>query len=383
MDNYGHFAQRSVRPDKHIHIAIPILVPKAPPVDSGGGGNPPCSKKQVKFLEPISGRFDLRGISSSSFYPPKEDEKKRALWFIYLIYVVLFVLVVGFMVSVGAELKRPRPDPGLHQRAPRDNGLEFIDCVRIVSSPNSSTAEGAIDEVWRAGLRPRKFSVQRLKLNTDSHKKGCFDGHREAHRWAVAHNCKTTLVLEDDVVFVDNIENRWEPVATLINSGAEWDTLWLGYVGIRIDPAPEFPGIVHLQKPMLAHAILFSRATSERILALPPWKRLNLSILEAYDVSLWHSNATRLRYTFGVDPPLAAQLSSRIESYSLDKNADSDFFKTFWGMGVFNYWARKSCSSMYQLSPAISRIIGTFSKVSPDRMSLQHVYTCDGVEPLG
>ena len=384
MKVYGNGKEGLRRSDD---VAIPILVPQAPapdPTEGRGGKGDAWGQKHVKFSEPVSGRFDLRGISSSAFHPSKKKEKARALWLVYIIYGTLFVLVVGLMVSVGARLRRPSRAPGSHRhRGARSAGPAFIDCVRIVSSPNSSLVDGAVDEVWRAGLGTRRFSVQQLPLNPESHKNGCFDAHREAHRWAVAQDCQTTLVVEDDVVFADDIADRWGPVARLVESGADWDTVWLGYVGIRIDPVPKIPGLVHLQKPMLAHAVLFSRATSERILALPPWEDHELSILEAYDVSLWHSNATRPRTTFGLDPPAAAQLPSRAESYSLDKNAASDFFKTFWGMAAFNYWARKACSPMYQLSPAISRVIGAFVTLSPDTRSVQQVYACDDVETLG
>ena len=384
MKVYGNGKEGSRRLDD---VAIPILVPQAPapdPTEGRGGKRMRGIKNTSKFSEPVPGRFDLRGISSSAFHPSKKKEKARALWLIYIIYGTLFVLVVGFMVSVGARLRRKEPVLGSHHhRGARSPGPAFIDCVRIVSSPNSSLVDGAVNEVWRAGLGTRRVSVQQLPLNPASHKQGCFEAHREAHRWAVSQGCQTTLVVEDDVVFADNIADRWGPVASLVESGTEWDTVWLGYVGIRIDPVQKFPGLVHVQKPMLAHAVLFSRATSERILALPPWEHHELSILEAYDVSLWHSNATRPRFTFGLDPPAAAQLPSRPESYSLDKNAASDFFKTFWGMSMFNYWARRACSPMYQLSAPISRAIGAFVALSPDTTSIQHVYTCNDIEILG
>jgi len=312
----------------------------------------------------------------------QEKEKKDARWLAYILYAVILVLVVGLMTSAATRVQRP-PKKASGSRTPRDLGPAEIDCVRIISSPNSTLVDGALDEVFRAGLGTRRVTVQSLPRDTESHKRGCYSSHVEAHRWAVANGCENTLVLEDDVVFLPDVAERWGPVRRLLASGAPYDTVFLGYLGIRLDPAPERPGLVHLQKPMLAHAVLFSRAASIRVTEMAPWSAHNLSILDAYDVALWHNSVTTPGATYGVDPPFAAQIPSRATFYSVDKGgALIDGVKSFAGMRAFNYFARGACSRVYQLSPFLSRILGMFVELTSDAISIAPVYTCDDVVQL-
>ena len=252
-----------------------------------------------------------------------------------------------------------------------------------MSSPNSTLVDGALDEVARIGLGGSRVSVQSLPLDTVSHKRGCYNAHVAAHAWAVENGCRSTLVLEDDVVFADDPEAVAQPITRLIESGVPFSTLWLGYTAIRVDPVAGVPGTVYLQKPMLAHAIVFSRQASERIAAFPPWTAQDPSILSAYDVALWHRNVTDIGATFGADPPVAAQLASRPQSYSLDKNWFQDLLKTFNGMRIFNFFARERCSTLYRFSPAAERVMGLFTTFSADTRSIHRVYTCDDVAAAG
>jgi hypothetical protein len=328
------------------------------------------SEKHVRFDPRV---VDVAGIGRPG---PLAKERKGAFWLVCLIYGVIFVLVVGLMVSVATGVKRPPKGP---TRGTRSAGPGAVDCVRIVSSPNSSLVDGALDEIRRIGLESRHVTVQSLPLDAGSHKRGCYTAHVAAHAWAVEHGCTNTLVLEDDVVFAEDAAAAWRPVDRFLASGVEFSTLWLGYVAIRRDPVPAFPGIAHIQKPMLAHAIVFSRAASERIAALPPWTPREISILDAYDVALWHENVTEVGATFGADPPLAAQLPSQPHSYSPDKNWLQDFVKTFTGMRALNYLGSGKCSPIYRLSPAAERVVGLFTSFGEDTRSIHRVYTCDDV----
>jgi len=307
---------------------------------------------------------------------PKRDGR----WLVYLAAAVLGFLILGLS---GAQ-------PGRTTRTVRRNSEPHvrvsmvppeIDCVRVISSPNSTVVDGAVDELDRVGFFGT-VSVQRAVLDPKNHKRGCFKAHRAAHIWAVESGCTYTLVVEDDVVFADSMGAAWADIGTLLRSGRPADSVWLGYVGIRIDSMADFPGIVALQKPMLAHAVVFSAETSRRIVGLPPWRPQNLSILEAYDVALWHTNATRTGATYGVWPPVAAQLPSRSDSYSLDKNVFQDWVKGFGGMRVFGLAASGRCSPIYQLSNFMASVLSPFASFTPDAQSLNKAYTCDSVEDL-
>ena len=301
-------------------------------------------------------------------------------WLIYLLVGVAIFFVIGFTgTHMGHVSRKVRKNIGSGVRV--SMVPPEIDCVRVVSSPNSTVVDGAADELNRVGFLGT-VSIQSTVLDPESHKRGCFDAHREAHAWAVESGCTYTLVVEDDVVFAEDMGAVWADIGALLQSGRPVDTVWLGYVGIRIDSIMEFPGIVALQKPMLAHAVVFSAETSRRIVGLPPWRPQKMSVLEAYDVALWHTGATRIGATFGVWPPAAAQLPSRAASNSLDKNGFQDWVKGFAGMKAFGLAASGRCSPVYQLSNVMAHILSPIMAFSPDAVSLNSVYTCDTVEDL-
>ena len=298
-------------------------------------------------------------------------------WLVYLVVAVVVFLIVGLSGTRTTRVVRTkRQSPARISMVPLE-----IDCVRVVSSPNSTVVDGAAEELNRVGFLGT-VSVQSTGLDPENHKRGCFEAHREAHIWAVESGCTYTLVVEDDVVFAEDMGAVWADVGALLQSGRPVDTVWLGYVGIRIDSIIDNPGIVALQKPMLSHAIVFSAETSRRIVGLPPWHPHQVSVLEAYDVALWHTGATRIGATFGVWPPAAAQLPSRATSKSLDKNGFQDWVKGFAGMKAFGLAASGRCSPVYQLSNVMAHVLSPIMAFSPDAVSLNSVYTCDTVEDL-
>ena len=341
-----------------------------PPVQSIGanGGN------LRPGAGPESTLVDVAAIGTEKYQAHTE---RRGKWIVYLAVAVFLFLIIGFSGAHTERLIRTaRQSPVRVSMVPPE-----IDCVRVVSSPNSAVVDGAVDELNRVGFLGT-VSIQSTVLDPESHKRGCFEAHREAHAWAVESGCTYTLVVEDDVVFAENMGAVWADIGALLQSGRPVDTVWLGYVGIRIDSILESPGIVALQKPMLAHAVVFSAETSRRIVGLPPWRPQKVSVLEAYDVALWHTGATRIGATFGVWPPAAAQLPSRAASNSLDKNGFQDWVKGFAGMKAFGLAASGRCSPVYQLSNFMAHVLSPITTFSPDAVSLNSVYTCDTVEDL-
>ena len=335
----------------------------------------PMWGRQKKEDPPLKTTAEVPLVEQASRTPVLELPPKNhgAKWLYYIFLIVAIILIFGLSIPPASRVSRPvRRAAG---REPRYYIPPELDCVRVVSSPGSSVLPGALDELHRIGLYGTP-SVQEQRLDPENHKRGCHNAHVEAHRWALESMCNYTLVIEDDAVFADDMTDAWTSVARLFRSGRPIDTIWFGYVGIRLD-ATEVKGIVHLQKPMLAHAVIYSRDTSRRIVGLPPWRPLSISVLEAYDVNLWHSGTTRVGATFGVYPPAAAQLPSRPSSLSLDKNGVQDWIKTFVGMRFFATLSYGTCSSFYRLSPYLSAILGTMMDMPPDSLSLQEIYTCN------
>ena len=323
---------------------------------------------------------DISTIGAPHANLPPSSKNASSKWLFYVLLLVAVILIFGVAVPHTSRVARSTQWAGAELSAPTYYVPPELDCVRVVSSVNSTVLAGALAELHRIGLRG-EASVQTPLLDPENHKRGCHNAHVKAHQWAVDNGCKYTLVVEDDVVFARDMTAAWKSIDALFRSQRIIDTVWLGYVGIRLDET-DTPGIVHLQKPMLAHAVIYSQDTSRRIVGLPPWRPQNLSILEAYDVALWHEGATRLGATFGVFPPAAAQLPSRPSSLSLDKNGVQDWVKSFVGMRVFASLSYKTCSGFYRLSPYLSAILGLFMTMPPDSLSLQSVYTCNTTTPL-
>lgn len=341
------------------------------PGNGADGGNPRPGAGAESTLVDVA-------VIGTEKYQARPERGGR--WLVYLLAAVLIFLIVGVSgAHMGRTSRKVRRSSKAHVRV--SMVPPEIDCVRVISSPNSTVVDGAVDELDRVGFLGT-VSVQKAVLDPENHKRGCFEAHRAAHTWAVESGCTHTLVVEDDVVFADNMGAAWADIGTLLRSGRPVDSVWLGYVGIRIDSIAGFPGIVALQKPMLAHAVVFSAETSRRIVGLPPWRPQTMTILEAYDVALWHTNATRTGATYGVWPPVAAQLPSRSASYSLDKNRFQDWVKGFGGMRTFGLAASGRCSPIYQFSNFMARVLSPFASFTPDARSLNAAYTCDSVEDL-
>ena len=248
-----------------------------------------------------------------------------------------------------------------------------IDCVRVITSPTGGAA--AVSELTRIGFRSEDVTVGRLPLAAAgadraerAHKRGCYTAHVAAHAWAVAHNCTSTLIVEDDVVFSDiTAAEISSAVSTLGNS---FETLWLGYHAAEILPDPA-AGISELERPMLAHAIVFSAAASARIAAFPPWRRRSRSIYEAYDVALWHDGGLR---SHGLDPPVAGQRWSGRSVYL-------DWSKSLDGQHAMNWFSRGTCSLLLSRASRVAQLVGLFMALPQDAYSLSGAYQCHSPGP--
>jgi hypothetical protein len=171
-----------------------------------------------------------------------------------------------------------------------------------------------------------------------------------------------TLVVEDDVVFLDDMSASWNAVEAAF-SVASPDVVWLGYTAVRID---RLRGggfkrhLARLQKPMLTHAGVFPVATSLRIAAMPAWREPppSLSVTGAYDVHLWYTNVTRRDRIWGVFPVCAGQRGSQSASYSRDKNAFQDWAKTLRGLRWLNWLSVGRCTGVYTHGGAVASALG-------------------------
>ena len=268
------------------------------------------------------------------------------------------------------------PEPGSRLHGTARNRLR----PRRVS-PNSTVVDGAVDELNRVGFLGT-VSIQRTVLDPESHKRGCFEAHREAHAWAVESGCTYTLVVEDDVVFAEDMGAVWADVGALLQSARPVDTVWLGYVGIRIDSILESPW--HHPAPK-AHAGPRRRVLGRNVpencwtSAVAPTESVGPRGVRRGPVA--HGRDPDRR-NLGVWPPAAAQLPSRAASNSLDKNGFQDWVKGFAGMKAFGLAASGRCSPVYQLSNVMAHVLSPIMAFSPDAVSLNSVYTCDTVEDL-
>lgn len=233
-------------------------------------------------------------------------------------------------------------------------------CVRVLSTVPSPLV---VSELARVGFSGYSVQVSaRVPGAERAHKRGCYAAHVAAHAWAVSQNCSLTLVVEEDAVF------SAEASADAVWSAASepgMETLWLGYHASAVYPVGR-AGLVRLEKPMLAHAVVFSAAASARIAALPRWRRRGVSIYEAYDVALWHDAGLK---TTGVYPPMAGQRWSGRSVYL-------DWSKSLTGMAVVNWFSDNRCSALLAGSSYVARFLGLFMALPDDAYSLRVAYRC-------
>jgi GR25 family glycosyltransferase involved in LPS biosynthesis len=252
-----------------------------------------------------------------------------------------------------------------------------IDCARIIYGNGSQYLARARAELARIGFPDA--SLQMEVLDRASHKRGCHNGHVRAHRWAVNNGCRASLIVEDDVVFADDLTEAWDAINRLLATPERWDALFLGYTALRIDAA-NTSGIVYLEKPMLMHATIFSHDTSRRIAEMPPWRaaRKDLSVTDAYDVHLWYSGVLRPERTFGVYPAVAGQRPSQSASHSKDKNFVLNWGKSLPGMRFVNALAYGRCANIYQWAASAANWLEWVRLIEngDDWRATSRVFTC-------
>ena len=272
-----------------------------------------------------------------------------------------------------------------------------IDCVRLISGATSVWRSSALSELSRVGFPPSRVSVQTEELDRHSHKRGCHNAHVRAHAWAVSTGCSVTLVVEDDVVFLDDMSASWDAVdaAFLFPGSAFPDVVWLGYTAVRIDRLRGESGrgfnvgtnLALLQKPMLTHAGVYPVSTSRRIVAMPAWRDPppHLSVTGAYDVHLWYTGVTRVGRIYGVFPVCAGQRGSQSASYSRDKNPFQDWAKTLRGLRWLNWLSVGRCTAVYTHGGAFASALGRVKHIESldDWSAAARVLGCDDVVPLG
>lgn len=226
-------------------------------------------------------------------------------------------------------------------------------------------------------------SMQIETLDRESHKRGCHNAHVRAHAWGVKNNCSTLLVVEDDVVFKNNMDRDWRALAEFLRTAAEknvkWDAFFLGYTAVRVDDTV-IPGIARIQKPMLLHAALFPIETSRRIVAMPPWKPQpkELSILEAYDVHLWYAGLASKTATYGIYPSAAGQRHSQKISFSQDKNPFQNWAKSISGLLWMDRFAHGKCTKIWSAGGEAGIILWKLSLIESvdDWMAAAKVFGC-------
>ena len=247
-------------------------------------------------------------------------------------------------------------------------------CVRVISTVASPPA---VSELARIGFDLRSkstpVSVQvssRVSSRTErAHKRACYTAHVAAHAWAVSENCSLTLVVEEDAVFSADASHKYGTAEAIWSAASQpgIETLWLGYHASAVAPPGTSHGTaVRLEKPMLAHAIVFSAAASARVASLPRWRRRGVSIYEAFDVALWHDAGLTAH---GVYPPVAGQRWS-------GKSVYLDWSKSLSGMAVVNWFSYDRCSALLARCSYVARFVGLFMALPDDAYSLASAYRC-------
>ena len=252
--------------------------------------------------------------------------------------------------------------------------LPPIQCVRVISGNQSVYRHLAVAELRRVGF-DEEISIQIEELDPVSHKRGCHNSHVRAHAWGVKRRCQTLLVLEDDVIFAEDVRPAWAALSHFMRTEQHWDAAFLGYSAIRIDPT-DHAGVVKLQKPMLMHAVVFPLSTSQRIVAMPPWAPAppGLSITEAYDVYLWYAGI--VSNAFGLYPAVAGQRTGQTTSLSRDKNFILNWAKSLTGLGWINWLAYKNCAPIYRYAGSASKVLQGIIDGADDWVSTAKVFTC-------
>ena len=85
------------------------------------------------------------------------------------------------------------------------------------------------NELLSHGIR---HSLLMNKINTEDTKIGCFRSHIKAIQYAQSKNLSSIMIVEDDIVFRDNIH---ELAKVEMPAGGEWDILYLGGILTKYD----------------------------------------------------------------------------------------------------------------------------------------------------
>jgi len=181
--------------------------------------------------------------------------------------------------------------------------FEFFDQIYCLNVPHRTDRwKQASDEFIRVGIKPEKFSAVPASGPHQS-----FNASQQAMLRKFFESGKgTCLILEDDVVF-QNIGDLGNALSELPEN---WEILYLG-ANIREERPVKYSGhLFHLKNAWTTHAIAYTRAAAEKIIAEFP--------NEHYMYDNWLGDNLRRFNAFITAPMMAVQRPGRSDIWGHD-----------------------------------------------------------------
>ena len=117
---------------------------------------------------------------------------------------------------------------------------------------------------------PAKFFI--VKKHEKGGRYGCFDSHIKVLQYAQANNYKNILVFEDDFIPTRGYDEKIiKKAIDFMKTNNDWDIFYFGYSSINTNLsniffASNYNDNIIKHKPLLAHALCYSRCAIDKIL---------------------------------------------------------------------------------------------------------------------
>lgn len=149
--------------------------------------------------------------------------------------------------------------------------IDRFDAIFLVNLPRR------LDRFVQARQELTKFSIPFTRIwgmTADDGRKGLYDTLINLFHYCIAQNFKQILVFEDDITFIENPHFVME--AAVQELPADFDMLYLGCNIVYPITQLYSPHLVRVTRGLSTHAVAYSRACLEKIVALPEYLPIDL-----------------------------------------------------------------------------------------------------------
>lgn len=166
-----------------------------------------------------------------------------------------------------------------------DSLIDYFDCIYIINLPERldrrDEMEEQLNKIYLSLTHPKIHLFNAIKPDSAGEfdsigARGCFMSHLGILKHAKAHQFKRVLVLEDDLNFANDFNNRIQPVINQL-SLHDWQLFYGGYLGLSGLDSQTNQNVVSIPSSVTFHGAHFVAFQNEVITQMVDYLELLIS----------------------------------------------------------------------------------------------------------